>query len=163
MRQGIIPPHMLRAIAQNGTARQQTLAWATLADTEQQRGQRIVLASLGALVVFPTGARRRSIFDAAGSYQLPGRLVRSESDKRTRDVTVNEAFDYSGDVYDFFAKVFNRNSLDNRGMRLDSTVHYGADYDNAFWNGKQMVYGDGDGQIFGRFTQCLDVIGHEPA
>jgi Zn-dependent metalloprotease len=46
-------------------------------------------------------------------------------------------------------------------MRLDSTVHFGTDYDNAFWNGQQMVYGDGDGQIFQRFTKCIDVIGHE--
>jgi Zn-dependent metalloprotease len=44
---------------------------------------------------------------------------------------------------------------------LDSTVHYGQKYDNAFWNGSQMVYGDGDGKIFQRFTKCLDVIGHE--
>lgn len=46
-------------------------------------------------------------------------------------------------------------------MRIDSTVHYGVAYDNAFWNGRQMVYGDGDGSIFGPFTRALDVIGHE--
>ena len=46
-------------------------------------------------------------------------------------------------------------------MRLDSTVHYGIDYDNAFWNGQQMVFGDGDGRIFRRFTRALDVIAHE--
>ncbi len=46
-------------------------------------------------------------------------------------------------------------------MRLDSTVHYGKDYDNAFWNGQEMVYGDGDGDLFRRFTVSLDVIGHE--
>ena len=46
-------------------------------------------------------------------------------------------------------------------MKLDSTVHYGEDYNNAFWNGTQMVYGDGDGEIFQRFTKSIDVIGHE--
>jgi Zn-dependent metalloprotease len=46
-------------------------------------------------------------------------------------------------------------------MRLDSSVHYSFDYDNAFWNGAQMVYGDGDGVIFQRFTKSLDVVGHE--
>ena len=46
-------------------------------------------------------------------------------------------------------------------MKLDSTVHYGQEYNNAFWNGEQMVYGDGDGEIFQRFTKCIDVIGHE--
>jgi Zn-dependent metalloprotease len=46
-------------------------------------------------------------------------------------------------------------------MRLDSTVHYGKRYDNAFWDGAQMVYGDGDGRLFGRFTAALEVIAHE--
>ena len=46
-------------------------------------------------------------------------------------------------------------------MHLDSTVHYQQNYDNAFWNGQQMVYGDGDGQLFNRFTIAVDVIGHE--
>jgi Zn-dependent metalloprotease len=40
-------------------------------------------------------------------------------------------------------------------------VHYRVAYDNAFWDGSQMVYGDGDGTIFERFTKCIDVIGHE--
>ena len=61
----------------------------------------------------------------------------------------------------FSRDVFNRNSIDTRGMKLDSTVHYGEDYNNAFWNGTQMVYGDGDGEIFQRFTKSIDVIGHE--
>jgi Zn-dependent metalloprotease len=42
-------------------------------------------------------------------------------------------------------------------------VHYGRQYDNAFWDGGQMVFGDGDGQVFGRFTASLSVIGHELA
>lgn len=46
-------------------------------------------------------------------------------------------------------------------MRLDSTVNYGTRFENAMWNGRQMVYGDGDGRIFNRFTASLDVIGHE--
>ena len=42
-----------------------------------------------------------------------------------------------------------------------ASVHYDQDYDNAFWNGDQMVFGDGDGVIFTGFTKALDVIGHE--
>ena len=75
--------------------------------------------------------------------------------------TVSEAYDYSGSTYQYFKKIFNRNSIDTRGMRLESTVHYGEEYNNAFWNGTQMVYGDGDGEIFQRFTKCLDVVAHE--
>jgi Zn-dependent metalloprotease len=92
---------------------------------------------------------------------LPGKLVRREGDPKSRDVAVNEAYDGSGATYDFYKNVFNRNSIDDKGMRLDSSVHYGKKYDNAFWNGQQMVYGDGDGQLFERFTIALDVIGHE--
>jgi Zn-dependent metalloprotease len=54
-----------------------------------------------------------------------------------------------------------RNSVDGAGMELDATVHYGKDYDNAYWNGERMIFGDGDGRIFNRFTIAVDVIGHE--
>ncbi|PYV13005.1 MAG: peptidase M4 family protein [Acidobacteria bacterium] len=157
----IVPPHILRAIAANGTERQQALAWATMTDSDQFRGQRALLATLAVVAAVPAGTKRRTIYDAGRGYTLPGLLVRGEGNPRGKDVAVNEAYDGSGATYDLYAKVFDRNSIDGRGMRLDSTVHYGKNYDNAFWNGRQMVYGDGDGQVFGRFTKALDVIGHE--
>ncbi|BCX06296.1 MAG: zinc metalloprotease [Fischerella sp.] len=79
----------------------------------------------------------------------------------SNDIAVDEAYDGAGATYDLYYEVFERNSIDDKGLRLDSTVHYGVKYDNAFWNGDQMVYGDGDGEIFQRFTKCIDVIGHE--
>ena len=96
-----------------------------------------------------------------GSSFLPGTLARGEKDKASTDPAVNEAFNYSGNTYDFYRKLFNRNSLDDKGMTLISSVHLGANYNNAFWNGEQMAYGDGDGVIFTRFTKSLDVVGHE--
>ena len=92
---------------------------------------------------------------------MPGKLVRAETDPESTDVAVNEAFDGAGATYDLYFDVYDRNSIDDKGMRIDSTVHYGSGYDNAFWNGAQMVYGDGDGKLFGRFTVSVDVIGHE--
>lgn len=157
----IVPPYMLRSILLRGTPRQQALAWATLTESEQFRGQRRILAPVIAVAGTSPGTRRRTIYDARRRYELPGRLVRSEGSPKNRDVAVNEAYNGSGATYDLFARVFTRNSIDNRGMRLDSTVHYGRGYDNAFWNGRQMVFGDGDGRIFRRFTRALDVIGHE--
>ena len=68
---------------------------------------------------------------------------------------------YGGVVYDFYKNLFNRNSLDNNGMGLTSTVHYGNSYNNAFWDGTQMVYGDGDGTQFTYFSGDLDVVAHE--
>ena len=90
-------------------------------------------------------------------------LVRAEGSAASSDRGVNEAYNGSGTVYDFFNKILKRNSIDGNGLRLDSTVHFGRDYDNAFWDGRQMVYGDGDGKLFVRFTASLDVIGHELA
>ena len=66
-----------------------------------------------------------------------------------------------------YANIYGRNSIDGKGLKLDSTVHYQKSYDNAFWDGRQMVYGDGDEdlpvskRLFNRFTIAMDVIGHE--
>ncbi len=158
---GIIPPYILRAIAQNGSSRQQAWAWSTLTDTEQFRGQRRVLAPVSILAVPGTGKKRRTVYDARHKYELPGRLVRTEGESKSRDPAVNEAYDGCGATYDLLARVFSRNSLDDRGLRLVSSVHYGHAYDNAFWDGRQIVFGDGDGEVFARFTRALDVIGHE--
>ncbi len=157
----IVPPYMLREILRNGDVRQQERAWSTLTDSEQARGRRRVLAAIAPLALVAPGVKRRTVYDAANTYQLPGRLVRAEGSRKSKDQTVNEAYDGSGSTYDLYWRAYGRNSIDGRGMRIDSTVHYGEGYDNAFWDGTQMVYGDGDGEIFGPFTKALDVIGHE--
>ncbi len=54
-----------------------------------------------------------------------------------------------------------RRSVDGAGGTLEATVHYGDRYDNAFWNGERMVFGDGDGEVFRGFTGSISVIGHE--
>lgn len=155
----IVPPHILDAIGRNGTAAERRSAWATLALSERLRGTRAILATLP--VATPTGEKRRDVFNAHETSKLPGKLVRAEGQPASKDVAVNEAYDGAGATYDFYFEAYNRNSIDDRGMRLDSSVHYGKGYDNAFWNGTQMVYGDGDGTLFQRFTKSVDVIGHE--
>jgi len=93
--------------------------------------------------------------------------VRAEGDAPTGDPAVDEAYDGSGVTYDLYREVYGRNSIDGNGLRLDSTVHYQKGYDNAFWNGQQMVYGDGDedlpepDRLFNRFTIAIDIISHE--
>jgi Zn-dependent metalloprotease len=155
----IIPPHILEKVAEQGKQRLRSLALRSLAMSARIRGQRDITSLLPIHAV--AGTKRRTVYDTQQSETLPGTRARSEGNKVVKDKTVNEAYDYSGDVYEFYKQVFDRNSIDDQGLRLDSTVHYGEDYDNAFWNGSQMVYGDGDGQIFRRFTKCLDVISHE--
>jgi Zn-dependent metalloprotease len=117
----------------------------------------------------PNQKKNRLVYDARKGTQLPGKLVRSEGQAKLADTGVNEAYDYAGNTYDFYSEIFERNSLDDRGMTLISSVHVGevnevgqlVPMNNAFWNGEQMAYGDGDGMIFQRFTRSLDVVGHE--
>jgi Zn-dependent metalloprotease len=85
----------------------------------------------------------RHVYDAHQQFELPGQLVRGEDQPRTTEVDVDEAWDGSGATYEFFKCVFGRRSIDGHGMPIDSTVHYGTRFDNAMWNGRQMVYGDG--------------------
>ena len=112
----------------------------------------------------PTRPRRCPTARSAtprGREVLPGDVVRREGDDPTGDPAADEAYDGLGATYRLFAEVFGRDSIDGAGLPLLATVHYGTDYDNAFWDGDQMVFGDGDGQVFGRFTASLSVIGHE--
>ena len=90
-------------------------------------------------------------------------LVRGEGDPATGDTAVSEAYDGLGDTWQLWRGAYGRNSLDDRGLPLLATVHYGRRYDNAFWDGTRMVFGDGDGVVFLGFTRSLDVIGHELA
>jgi len=156
---GILPPHILIAICENGTVEERDFAIATLVLSERLRARRQVLSDLPAAV--PAGQKRRTVFDAKHLETLPGTLVRAEGDPPASDAAVNEAYDGAGATYDLYEQVYGRISIDGRGMRIDSSVHYGVGYDNAFWNGAQMVYGDGDGKLFERFTGSVDVIGHE--
>ncbi len=158
----IIPEYVNKKIVEKGTKKQKDQAWKNLILTEQLRGRRLVTGLMSSM--FSVSNRLdRTIYDAKNTENLPGTLVRREGGKVKGGVTVTEAYDYSGSTYNFFKEIFDRNSIDTRGMKLDSTVHYGDDYNNAFWNGTQMVYGDGDGDIFHRFTKSIDVIGHELA
>jgi len=153
----ILPPHILTKMTESNRHRERALR--TIALTERARGRRSILGTM--LGSVPTGTLRRTIYDAQTSERLPGTFVRGEGDAETSDVAVTEAYKYSGNTYDFYKQILGRNSVDNNGLRLDSTVHYSQQYDNAFWDGRQMIYGDGDGELFNRFTLDLDVIGHE--
>ena len=104
---------------------------------------------------------QRTIYNARNTQTLPGDVSRAEGSPATGDVALDEAYDGLGSTYNFFFEIFQRDSIDNKGLELKASAHYGADYNNAFWNGQQMVFGDGDGQVFNRFTLALDVIGHE--
>jgi Zn-dependent metalloprotease len=106
-------------------------------------------------------AKDRDVYSANQGTSLPGTLKRSEGQKETSDTDVNAGYDNSGICYDFYLATFNRDSINNKGAVLSSTVHYSVSYNNAFWNGAQMVYGDGDGKSFSDFAGDLSVVCHE--
>ncbi len=88
-------------------------------------------------------ARNRQTHTANHEFKLPGTLRRGEGDAAVGDPDVDRAHDFSGETYDYFSETHNRDSYDNLGATLSSTAHYRLDFQNAFWNGVQMVYGDG--------------------
>ncbi|MCQ4316889.1 peptidase M4 family protein [Stutzerimonas zhaodongensis] len=164
---GFIPPYILSRIIDNGSERQRERALGTLSHVRNLLHNpgppnRQPIAS-----VLPERGRpgepRRSIHDAQQQMLLPGVLARIEGQPPVADAAVDEAYDALGRTHAFFWQVFGRDSIDNHGFPLIGTVHYGVGYENAFWNGAQMVFGDGDGEIFNRFTLSLDVVAHELA
>jgi Zn-dependent metalloprotease len=158
----ILPPYLLRNLYTNGPVSRQRDLLQSMVETSRLRGRREAhAATADAVRAAAVGGKTRHVFSADSGGTLPGRLVRSEGDPAGADAAVNEAYDGAGLTYDLFWQIYQRDSLDNRGMTLDSTVHYQRAYDNAFWDGNQMVYGDGDGDLFNRFTLAVDVIGHE--
>ncbi|MDT0195839.1 M4 family metallopeptidase [Arthrobacter sp. AB6] len=164
----IVPPYLLRRLAKQGApeflsaARAAREALGHVESFHSARSQPVPGVPEGVRQAKP-GPSNRGIYDAGGSEILPGRLVRKEGEAATDDPAVDEAYDGLGHTHRLYADVFGRNSIDGRGLPLDATVHFGKLYDNAFWNGRQMVFGDGDGEVFERFTRSLSVIGHELA
>jgi len=156
----IIPSRVLRHFADRATGQERRALLDAIEESAHLRGQRSV-AGIAALTSMQTGEKRRTVFDARGKKTLPGKLVRGEGDKAVTDQAVDQAYDGAGATYDFYLEVLGRKSIDGRGLRIDSTVHYDREFNNAFWNGRQMVYGDGDGRLFLGFTGALDVIAHE--
>ncbi len=161
----IIPPYMLDHLVKSADPRVRDIAVEAIANAAAVRAVRSTLTMMPgwAAVPSPAGNRHRLIYDAhnGGFNDLPGELVRAEGDGKSKDPAVNEAYDHSGSTYNFYKKIFGRNSLNDRGMSLISSVHLGRKLNNAFWTGEQMCYGDGDDVIFSRFTKSLDVVGHE--
>jgi Zn-dependent metalloprotease len=176
----VLPPYILENLEKKGSDKQRQRAWNTLATDRIQRDERRrVSARFRRLRAFfrrrqvrakrqrragvktSTGQVQRSIYTANNGGRLPGQLVRAEGGNATGDKAINEAYDGLGKTYELYSQVYQRDSLDGLGLPLDATVHYKKLYDNAFWDGTEMVFGDGDNDLFNRFTISVDVIGHE--
>jgi len=156
----ITPPYLLRKLLESDDAAIRQAALSTLLATATLRGERQARAALGGGTLL--GGGRRTIFDCENSTFLPSaQVVRTEDGPESKDESVNRAFHGLGITRDFYGQVLDRDSIDGHGMRLDAYVHRGVNYNNAFWDGREMVFGDGDGLLFTDFTGSTDVIAHE--
>lgn len=165
----IIPPYLLETLAQSSNPSLANHAQRTQALDDHARRLRQGSPEFRGEIRTPSQARaardglQRTVFDAQSTENLPGEQVRAEGAAATEDEAVNQAYDGLGATYELWQQAYGRDSLDARGLPLLATVHFAQGYDNAFWDGTQMVFGDGDGEIFLNFTRSLDVIGHELA
>lgn len=161
-RHGIIPPQIHQHIAQSAEeAEQRDAAASTLERDTKHR-----LARQPKKDTPSTTGLNRTIYDFKHSEdetKLPGTVVDIKEGgapvptSKDKSGDPNEAYDGFGDTYNFYKQFFNRDSIDNKGLPLIGSVHFGTKYQNAFWDGKQMVFGDGDGTIFLDFTSRPDV------
>ncbi|MGH3776268.1 MAG: M4 family metallopeptidase [Pseudonocardiaceae bacterium] len=155
----ITPPHVLQKLLESEDRDIREAALSTLLSNARLGGERTVRASLATA---PPASGRRTIFDCQNRTVLSSAvLVRSEDAAVSDDSSVNQAFDGLGTTRQFYKDIHGRDSIDGRGMLLDGYVHRGRNYNNAFWDGQEMVFGDGDGKVFTDFTGSLDVIAHE--
>ena len=156
---GVIPDHILTKIAaRSPEARDSALSTLEhMRALDSFRGIR-PLTVAAENITGPQKSRR--VYDARHKNKPAGTLVMDEHTKRSSDLVVIKAFDGSGRVYDFYSIVFGRSSIDGKGKRLDSIVHFDWNFDNAYWDGSRIIYGDGDGVLF-IDLMVPDVIGHE--
>ena len=118
-----------------------------------------VSQSLGAHLLELAPSPKVTVYDCKNTQALPGTPLAGPG--AGKDTTAKRTFKETTAVAKFYKSVFGRNSIDNAGMTMMSSIHFGRSYNNAMWNGSQMIYGDGDGKLFLDFTRGNDVIGHE--
>ncbi|WP_224766370.1 protealysin inhibitor emfourin [Nocardioides campestrisoli] len=166
-RGGFVPPYLLRRIARSGDPGTAALCQDTLRADESFRDMRRTEGSRAGLsahteipVVAEPGLAWR-VHDAEHGTRLPGRPVRGPGDPVAGDLAVDEAAAGIEQTLRFFAEALARDSYDGRGAPVVLSVHYRERYENAFWDGRQLVFGDGDGKVFDRFTKPVDVLAHE--
>jgi hypothetical protein len=154
-----VPPYLLERIAASSHPAADHCRSTLAHDLELREGRAGVDGSAAPEAV--AGQAAWVVHTARNGSTLPGQVVRSAGDAESGDPAVDEAADGVTATLSTYAEAFARSSYDGNSAQVVLTVHYEQNYDNAFWNGTQLVFGDGDGTVFGRFTTPVDVLGHE--
>lgn len=159
----IIPSEMLVRIFKEKGKESEIHLLRDIIQSEKMRARREVIGSLSAMFPMAAGTgKQRTVYDAKHSDdEIAAIVVRKEGDPPVSDNVVNEVYDGLGSTYDLYLDAYKRKSIDDRNMPLNSFVHWLNHFNNAFWNGRAMYYGDGDQVIFRSFTSAIDICGHE--
>lgn len=156
-----LPKKLIQHLADTSDGEHSEMLKAQIAHSSGLRGRRAQHTVKGVAPKPGVKPLQRSVFDAGGRTFLPGKLLRDEDDPPTKDQLADEAYDSIGIALRFFDSVFGRNSIDNKGMRVDASVHYGFGFVNAMWTGEQIIIGDGDGRTVKDLAGSLSIIAHE--
>jgi Zn-dependent metalloprotease len=159
----IIPDYLLEQLAKGKGEEFKKTVENTIARDRVMRISRSAIAQLttSESVQRAAAGKNRTVYSADNTMTLKKRRVRREGSSSSGNAAADKVYDYFGNTYDFFKAVFDRDSIDGSGMPMIGTVELGPNYANAFWNGREMGFGTGDGVIFRNFVDSLDVIGHE--
>ena len=167
-----VPPHVIAHAARNeardhlepGPAQRTAIVSQKLRDHRRRVGTASMDALMEEILSLTTpsaGTAGLEIFDCAHSWSYPGALVRGEGDAEVGDPAVNNAYDGLKATRQYYKEKLGRNSIDNLGLNLLANVNFGVDFANAFWDGSQMVFGNGDGIMFQEMTLGTNVAAHE--
>lgn len=159
-----VPPFVLENMAKNAIANAR-LSIHFSSQSRRKRSNTVVPTTVfAASPTEPTGDSQREVWDCKHQTTLRNPpILRAEGGPASQDEAADLVYEYAGLTRDFFLNELGRRSIDGSGMKLVLNVHYGKDYMNAFWDGDEMVFGDGDGEVFGSFARSLDVVAHELA
>lgn len=160
----IMPPYMTDKLPGGKTQpgnqfRDKRKLLASIAPAKKQKN----MATAG---IKPINKIYREVYDAGQMPLALGKLIYKEGGKiPAGDKDAKNVIEGAGNVWNFYKKLFNRNSIDNKGLALIQTIRYRENqhepFYNAFWDGEQMFYGTGDPKFTNSFTTDLDIIGHE--
>jgi len=159
-----IPPHVVDRMAKNSDPKVRMVARASALQGKESRGKRAartpeirhLMASHTATAV----NAKIKVYDCDHTWQMRVGTPRTDSSPATSDTDVETAYEYVDFVRGYFAEL-HRDSYDNAGSDIILNVHFGQDFMNAFWDGDELTFGDGDGSIFTSFVKSLDVVAHE--
>lgn len=168
----IIPPYMLKKLMESGNEKIADLAINTNFRSYRFRNDRLFfhMADLREKTILGQISKQAGkvrlqmeVYDCKQKTDLTGAelLWDSKNNQKITSLAGKNVIKGGVAAWDFYWQLFGRNSIDNKGLLIKQYVHYDRGLDNAYWDGRRMVYGDGDGTVFTSFTSDIDIIGHE--